>query len=268
MFDSDIKILNLLFKIMPFVFWKGRDGRYLGGNDNQARAFGFASPDDFVGKTIFEIIEDQCLAKIIDDNDNKIMNNGESVTFEEIFMTPAGKKIYLTQKNPIVNDKKKVIGLIGFAMDITDIKAKQQEIEEANRKLAVEKYELEIASYQAEKQSQEKFIQFIDKIQNDIRAYKLETLNDKVGNSVTINEEDKKITLTHRERQVLYYMSLNKAPKDIALILTVLENKKIAPATVQAVINKQLYIKFGVYNIGQLIEKATALKLLPSFLEH
>jgi hypothetical protein len=63
MFDSDIKILNLLFKIMPFVFWKGRDGRYLGGNDNQAHAFGFSSPDDFIGKTIFEIIEQNVLKK-------------------------------------------------------------------------------------------------------------------------------------------------------------------------------------------------------------
>jgi PAS domain S-box-containing protein len=172
MFDSDIKILNLLFKIMPFVFWKGRDGRYLGGNDNQAHAFGFSSPDDFIGKTIFEIIEDQDLAKIIENNDNKIMNSGVGITIEETFMTHTGKKVYLTQKNPILDDNKKVIGLIGFAMDITDIKAKQQQVEEANRKLVIEKYELEIASYQAEKQSQEKVRKFIDKILNELQSFR------------------------------------------------------------------------------------------------
>ena len=42
-----------------------------------------------------------------------------------------------------------------------------------------------------------------------------------------------------------------------------MENKKIAPATVGAMINKQLYPKFGVFNVGQLIEKANFLNLIP-----
>lgn len=266
-FDSDIKILDILFKVMPFVFWKGKHGRYLGGNDNQAHAFGFSSPAGFIGKTIFEIVEDQKLAKIIDDTDNKIMNSGIGVTLEESFVTPNGKKAYLTQKNPIFDNKKNVVGLLGFAMDVTDIKAKQQEAEESNHKLMVEKYELEIAAYQAEKDSQDKFIKFIDKIQSEIQSYKLETLNDKLG----ISKSDAKVcstNLTRREKEVLYFLSLNKSPKEIAQALSILDSKEITAKTVQSVIDRQLYPKFEVYSIGQLIEVANTQKLIPFLLDN
>jgi len=71
------------------------------------------------------------------------------------------------------------------------------------------------------------------------------------------------ITLSKREREILYYLSLNKSPKDIATILSVLDKKAILPTTVQSVIDKQLYQKLDVFNIGQLIEKANMLKLIP-----
>ena len=57
--EKHYEILELLFNMMPYVFWKDRDGRYQGGNLNQALSFGFSSPADFVGMTIFEIIKDQ-----------------------------------------------------------------------------------------------------------------------------------------------------------------------------------------------------------------
>jgi DNA-binding NarL/FixJ family response regulator len=77
---------------------------------------------------------------------------------------------------------------------------------------------------------------------------------------------DKSQKLTKRELDVLYYLSLNKSPKEIASILSILENKSIKSATIQAVIDKGLYDKLGAYSIAQLIETATILKLIPFML--
>ena len=58
-------------------------------------------------------------------------------------------------------------------------------------------------------------------------------------------------------------MSLNKSPKEIANILSNRENKNIQSDTIRSMISKQLYTKFGVYNVNQLIEKARILNLIP-----
>ena len=126
------EVLDVLFEAMPFVFWKDRGGIYLGGNNHQAYAFGFNSPADFIGKTIFEIIEDKKAAVAIDDIDNKIMHSGEASIIEETISTPFGVKTYLSQKNPVKDSNDNVIGLLGFSMDVTELKkyeilAKQQE---------------------------------------------------------------------------------------------------------------------------------------------
>jgi hypothetical protein len=47
------------------------------------------------------------------------------------------------------------------------------------------------------------------------------------------------------------------------MIISMLEDKEIQDSTISALINKQLYPKFNVFNVGQLIEKANALKMIP-----
>ncbi len=120
------EILELLFKSLPYVFWKDKEGKYQGSNLNQAINMGFSSPEDFIGKSIFEILNDQESAKLIHETDNRIMNENTPLISEERIVTPIGERIYLSQKSPVRDNDGKVIGLLGFAMDITDIK-KQKE---------------------------------------------------------------------------------------------------------------------------------------------
>lgn len=112
------EVLEVLFDALPFVFWKDRRGTYLGGNLNQAKAFGFNSQSEFIGKTIFDLFGDQEAAKLINDTDNKIMNTGNPQIIEETI----GEKTYLSQKHPIKDSNGNVIGLLGFAMDVTELK--------------------------------------------------------------------------------------------------------------------------------------------------
>ena len=76
------------------------------------------------------------------------------------------------------------------------------------------------------------------------------------------------INITTREAEILYLLSLGKSPKEIAVTLSKIYKKTISASTIGALINKQLYPKFDVYNVSQLIEKATTLKMVPFMMEN
>lgn len=146
--EKHYEILDILFQTMPYLFWKDITGKYQGANMNQALNFGFSSPSEFVGKSIYEILQDQDAAKQIDDIDNEIMRENKTVVCEEVITEHGVTKTYLSQKRPIQGKNGDIIGLFGFAVDVTELKSKE--------KLA-----------QAEK---DKFINVVSQVVHDIRS--------------------------------------------------------------------------------------------------
>jgi len=108
----------------------------------------------------------------------------------------------------------------------------------------------------------EDFSKCLDGIQSIIQSYTIGTLNYKSPLNSELNSLSDEITLTRRESEILYYLSLNKSIKDIAAVATLLDNKPVSASTINAIIDKQLYTKFEVDNIEKLVEKANALKLI------
>lgn len=245
--ENHYEILELLFNTMPFVFWKDRTGKYQGVNSNQAKAFGYSSPAEMIGKTIFEILDDQDSAKLVDETDNRIMMGEGVVIIEETLKTPSGSRVYLSQKQPIKDYNSDVIGLLGFSMDITEIKEHERQ------------------AYAQAQEVQNRVRQCLEEVQHSIQTCKINILHNKTGMRQSLDSKD--IQLTKRQRETLYYLSLNKSPKDIAAIFSIIDSKSISSGTVQAIIDKQLYPKLEVYNIGQLIEKANLLNLIPFVLD-
>ncbi|MBP9742123.1 MAG: PAS domain-containing protein [Burkholderiales bacterium] len=190
--ENHFEIMEELFNVMPFVFWKDLQGKYLGCNLNQARAFNFKSISEFIGRTIFEILDDPEAAKLVDKTDNEIMSSGKSLIIEETIPTPYGIKTYLSQKQPVYSEGK-VVGLLGFAMDITEMKAQQRFTQEQNEKLVHEKHELEIKNYKIIVEQQEKFKKIVGQMVHDIQS-PITTLNTLVQTLSTV-EEQKRITL-------------------------------------------------------------------------
>jgi len=152
-----------LLDAIPFVFYKDRNGVYRGGNLNQAKLFGLDDPAEFIGKTIFEILPNQGAAKLIDQKDRQIMQGGEIVITEETVTSSVGRKTYLSQKQPVCDSNNRVVGLLGFAIDITDMKARQQ-LAQAER----EKYQIEINHYKNLTEQQSKFQQIAKQVAHDI----------------------------------------------------------------------------------------------------
>ena len=155
--DNKLEIIELLFNSMPFsyVFWKNLNGIYMGANTNQIKLFGHIGKD-FIGKNIFQILSDYNSAKLIDDIDNKIMQEGIPTILEEQVTTPKGEpRVFLSQKQPIRNNNNEIIGLLGFSLDITE----RKKIEE----------DLRLAKELAESANQAK-IEFLSNMRHDIRT--------------------------------------------------------------------------------------------------
>lgn len=70
-------IMEELFNVTLYMFWKDLDGRYRGCNLNQAKAFSIDS--NFIGKTAVEILSDPEEARMIEETDNAVMNSGKMI---------------------------------------------------------------------------------------------------------------------------------------------------------------------------------------------
>lgn len=145
----------------------------------------------------------------------------------------------------------KIIGIIGISIDITDRKQKE------NLEIANQKYLAQLAA-------QEVFKNCVNNIQYELDFAKNDLLNKLIDTKIVAEKNSiSTVNLSKREGEILYLLSLGKNPKQIANIFTKLESKTVSPATVSSVISKQLYTKFGVFDLGSLLQKARVMNKIP-----
>ena len=71
----------------------------------------------------------------------------------------------------------------------------------------------------------------------------------------------KSLNLTPREKEVAYLKAQNKSAEEITHIISQILKKDLAVSTIKSIITKQLYVKLGVDNQFQFMEKATKIGL-------
>jgi len=135
--DSARALLTNFVEAMPgVVYAKDRAGRLLIGNHGTSELIGKA-PQDFIGRTDMEVLEDKQQAAIVMATDQRIMAGGRSEQVEEEVNFPDGRRaIWLSTKSPLRDADGTVVGLVGTSLDITErkaIEASHREIEERYR---------------------------------------------------------------------------------------------------------------------------------------
>ena len=84
------------------------------------------STQEVIGRTAEEIFGDPDIARIPRERDRRVMDSGQTEVAEEIFQTPAGKKIILSTKSPRRDANGRIIGMVVVARDITERKKAEE----------------------------------------------------------------------------------------------------------------------------------------------
>jgi PAS domain S-box-containing protein len=110
-------ILDVINQSAPTpIFVKDREGRIIYANPATLEALGKPA-SEVIGCRDRDLYSSRELGAIVSDNDQRIMESGETQVVEE---SPDGIRTYLGTKAPYRNQVGEVIGLIGIANDISD----------------------------------------------------------------------------------------------------------------------------------------------------
>jgi len=134
---------QLMDNITDNIFFKDRDHRFIMINRANARWFGFSTPQDAIGKTDFDLFESAFARQALEDED-RIMESGEPMLGNEEQTVHNGEVVWgHVTKIPLRDSAGEVIGIIGIGRDITELKRKELELAETNRKLNEARLQLE-----------------------------------------------------------------------------------------------------------------------------
>jgi signal transduction histidine kinase/uncharacterized protein with PQ loop repeat len=130
--NEKINTLDNIIAMMPGnVYWMNTQGVYQGCNDNQAKLINLNSRKDIIGKRN-EDLPGFLIAESLDPHNKKVMNTGKEITIEEPVVLPNGEHgIYLSNKKPLYNQYREIIGLVGISMDITNRKNQENQLKQA-----------------------------------------------------------------------------------------------------------------------------------------
>jgi PAS domain S-box-containing protein len=117
------------------VYWKDKNGIFLGCNKRLLNERGLDSVEEYIGKTYEELYEYEHIQKI-KDTDRIVIKEDRTITLEEKAILPHGENLtYLTTKCPLHDDDGNVIGLLGVSIDITKRKKAEAELASARERI-------------------------------------------------------------------------------------------------------------------------------------
>jgi PAS domain S-box-containing protein len=121
------QLLRTILDVLPQrVFWKDREGRFLGANHQFLADCGM---DTVAGKTDFDIPLSRDQAERFRVDDRRVIESGSpQLDIIEQVTDSMGKTMWLsTSKVPMRNEQGEVVGVLGTYLDLTPLKRAEQE---------------------------------------------------------------------------------------------------------------------------------------------
>ena len=114
-------MLEMVINNVPqHIFWKDTKSVFLGCNDNFAKTVGLKNPDDIVGKTDFDVTDEEKAKHFIEIDQKVIKENKSIYGMEEVHKNAAGEEVCLdVNKVPLHDAEGNVIGVLGTFEDVT-----------------------------------------------------------------------------------------------------------------------------------------------------
>ena len=129
-------LLQTIINSIPIrVFWKDKDGVYLGANQLFLHDAGLESESDIIGKNDFDMVWVN-EAELYRKDDKEVMDSNMAKLHIIEEQTQKNQKIIVdTSKVPLKNSQNETIGMIGVYQDITKLINLSKELEELNKNL-------------------------------------------------------------------------------------------------------------------------------------
>jgi PAS domain S-box-containing protein len=115
------------------IFIKDVEGTYLLANEATAEFFDL-DPEAVVGKTDADLFGEDGAAEIRADDD-RVIENGESITIETTRLIDGEKHAFLTNKYPYYDEEGAVIGVVGITRDVTEREQYVRQLERERARL-------------------------------------------------------------------------------------------------------------------------------------
>ncbi len=112
------------------IYWKDRNGIFLGCNVEHAKYFGVESPNDIIGKTNYDLLDEENAAYVTE-VDEKVMTTGQEYVTEE----SDGTRFFLSKKIPLRDSNNNIVGIFGTSINITDQKNLKSDLERTVQEL-------------------------------------------------------------------------------------------------------------------------------------
>src|SRR5271166_336212 len=215
--ESQIVAFYALFNLFNINFcWCNEEGVIEGGNQELVDCLQMNNIDEIIGKK-----HSNFSSKSAWENTQEVLNSGNSITAEEIHTKENGESIYfLSMKSPIKAKDGKIIGAVILAVDITDRKLLEFELEK---------------SLEAAQLSDKTKTQFLRNMRHDLRTPLSGILS--IAQFLESNEQD--------ETKKQYLGDINKSSESLLNHLNeILEYVKIESGELP-VIDK----KFDIYKL-------------------
>ncbi|MCF7849228.1 MAG: PAS domain S-box protein [Kiritimatiellales bacterium] len=124
------RMLQLIMNTIPIcVFWKDRDSVYLGCNQAFTKMCGLPSIEDVVGKTPFDVFDQESAAEIIEQDQQVITANEPLYNYLHAYTrTDGGTGWRESSKIPLHDEEGVVVGVLGIWRDVTDQKQAEERL--------------------------------------------------------------------------------------------------------------------------------------------
>lgn len=138
---NNVVFQNIIDALPVLLFWTDTKHLVLGSNLLHAKAFGYQSVDEIIGRSTKELLVERInlsedFVEMIYREHEEIIRTGEARIIEYVAtLSDRREGTYLSYKQPLLDENKNLIGLIGVSFDISELKRTQNELAKASQKI-------------------------------------------------------------------------------------------------------------------------------------